>query len=183
MELWQNQKTEGVRMSVEQVRLEAGRFQRKIGARNLREYVAAVAVTAFLGYEFSRAKDLLVRLGFGLVMAATAYVVWHLLTKGSPGEADERAGLSGWIEFRRRELARQRDLLRGIWRWYLGPFIPGFVVITVAFGRSLHGKHWGLLVADTLFYAAVFIVGGKLNAKAAQKLQRQIDELDEQGRK
>lgn len=185
MEVWQNQETEGVRMSVEQVRLEAGRFQRKIKARNLREYVAALMVTVLFGYEFSRAKHLLLlRVGFGLLMAGTAYVMWHLLSKGSPGEADESAGLSGWIEFRRRELVRQRDLLRSVWRWYLGPFVPGLVVVVVALGRFIRGRagHPGFLVAaDALIFVAVFLAIGRLNAKGAQKLQRQIDELDEQG--
>ena len=184
MELWQNQETEGVRMSVEQVRLEAGRFQRKISARNLREYVAALAVMVFFGYEFSRTGDVLARLGFGLLMAGTAYVVWHMLSKGSPGAADEIAGLSGWIQFQRRELVRQRDLLRSVWRWYLGPFVPGLVVVVVAFGRLIRTRagHPGLLVAaDALIFVAVFLAIGRLNATAAQKLQRQIDELDEQG--
>jgi hypothetical protein len=184
MELWQNQETEGVRMSVEQVRMEAGRFGRKISARNLREYVAALAVMVFFGYEFSRTGDVLVRLGFGLLMAGTAYVVWHMLSKGSPGAADEIAGLSGWIQFQRRELVRQRDLLRSVWLWYLGPLVPGLVVVVVAFGRLIRTRagHPGLLVAaDVLIFAAVFLGIGRLNAKAAQKLQRQIDELDEQG--
>ena len=182
MELWQNQTTEGVRMSVEQVRLEAGRFQSRIKWRNVREYVAGLAVTAFLGYEFSRAKDLLLRVGFGLVMAGLAYVVWHLLSKGSPGEADESAGLSGWIEFRRRELVRQRDLLSSVWRWYIGPLVPGMVVVIVAFGRFAlaHGRSIIPVVADALLIAAVFVAVGRLNA--TQKLQRQIDELDEQSR-
>ena len=171
-------------MSVEQVRMEAGRFGRKISARNLREYVAALAVMVFFGYEFSRTGDVLVRLGFGLLMAGTSYVVWHMLSKGSPGAADEIAGLSGWIQLQRRELVRQRDRLRSVWRWYLGPFVPGLVVVVVAFGRFIrgHAGHPGLLVAaDVLIFVAVFLAIGRLNAKGAQKLQRQIDELDEQG--
>ena len=48
-------------------------------------------------------------------------------------------------------------------------------------GRS-HGGHLGLVAADVLFIAAVFFAVGKLNARGAEKLQRQIEELDEQGR-
>jgi hypothetical protein len=32
------------------------------------------------------------------------------------------------IAFYRRELEKQRDLLRGIWKWYLGPLIPGLAL-------------------------------------------------------
>lgn len=48
-ELWQSQPTEGVRMSVEQIQASAGKFQRKIQFRNIREYVAAVTVLVFAG--------------------------------------------------------------------------------------------------------------------------------------
>ena len=116
-------------MSVEQVRLEAGRFQRRISARNLREYVVAVMLIIYFGFEFSRITQVVARVGFGLLIAGIAYLVWHMLSKGSPGTIDETAGLLGSIEFRRRELVRQRDLLRSVWRWYIGPCIPGLVVL------------------------------------------------------
>lgn len=183
MELWQNQETEGVRMSVEQVRLEAGRFQRKIKARNLREYFVAVMLILFFGFNFARAKGMpLARLGLGLLIAGIAYMVWHLLSKGSPGDANESAGLSGWIEFRRRELVRQRDLLRSIWRWYLGPFVPGLAVMVVWFVLANRSKPVLILAATVyvLFVGAGFWWMGRLNVKAAHKLQRQIEELDEQ---
>ena len=62
-ELWQNQKTEGVRMSVAEVQAGAGKFQRRIKSRNTREYVASIVVVAFFGFEFWRAGALLVRYG------------------------------------------------------------------------------------------------------------------------
>lgn len=186
MELWQNQKTEGVRMSVEQVRVEAGRFQRKIHWRNMREYVAALAEIALFGYWFLRAKDLLVRVGFALLLAGLAYLVWHLLSKGSPAEAEEEegAGLSGWIAFRRRELVRQRDLMRSVWLWYIGPLVPGIAVVFIAAARAAHAIRHSLIVwaADALVVVVVFLVVAELNKRGARKLQRQIDELDEQTR-
>jgi hypothetical protein len=190
MEVWQSQETEGVRMSVEQVRVEAGRFQRKINARNLREYVVALMLVVFFGFEFSLTKQVLARVGFGLLIAGIAYLVWHMLSKGSPGTVDEKAGLSSWIQFQRRELVRQRDLLQSVWLWYLGPLVPGMAVLVLWFvlaGRSNPAMSKSpaipVFVASVyvLFVGAVFFVIGRLNAKGAQKLQRQIDELDEQG--
>jgi hypothetical protein len=173
-------------MSIEQIRNEAGRFQRKVQRRNLREYIAALAVILFFGRIFLRANDLLVRVGCGLIIAGVAYVTWHLLSKGSPGSLDENAGLSNWIDFRRNELVRQRDLLKSIWRWYLGPLIPGIAAMFLAFaqavlGGHLHVKHPGVSVGvDGLFFVTVFLVAARLNARAARKLQRQIDDLDRQ---
>jgi hypothetical protein len=184
MELWQNQKTEGVRMSVEQVRLEAGRFQRKISARNLREYVVAVVLIVYFGFWFARIPQLAAKAGFGLLIAGLAYLVWHMLSNGSPGAMDETAGLSDWIQFRRRELVRQRDLLRSVWRWYIGPCIPGLVVLVAWFVHGNRSKP--VVVSLAAVYVMVVAAGfwwmGRLNAKGAEKLQRQIDELDEQSR-
>jgi hypothetical protein len=186
-ELWQSQATEGVRMSVEQIRSEAGSFQRKINRRNLQEYVAAIAVVLFFGYEFSRTSLLLLRVGFGLLIAGASYLAWHLLSKGSPGASPgaigEDAGRSSWLEFQRRELVRQRDLLRSIWRWYLGPVIPGLVVLVVAFARTSYvHAHPSILLIDVSLMAAVFLAIDRVNARGARRLQQQIDELEEQGR-
>jgi hypothetical protein len=183
-ELWQNQKTEGVRMSVEQVRMEAGRFGRKISARNLREYVVAVMGILCFGFCFSRITQVMARVGFGLLIVGLVYLVWHMLSKGSPGTMDETAGLSGWIEFRRRELVRQRDLLRSVWKWYIGPCVPGLAVLVVWFAYGNRSKP--IMVVGAAAYALVVAAGfwwmARLNTKCADKLQREIDELDELGR-
>jgi hypothetical protein len=169
-------------MSIEQVQESAGKLQRKIEFRNAREYVAAFLVVVFFGYEFTRAADLLARAGFALMIAGVGYLVWHLSSKGSWRSLPKDAGLSNCIEFKRRELERQRDLLRSVWRWYLGPLIPGLAVLMVATGRAGQGhvQHLWLIIA---LYAAVigamFLGIAKLNKSAARKLQKQIDELDE----
>lgn len=181
-ELWQSQATEGMRMSVEQIRSEAMRFERKIGQRNLREYVAALFVILFFAIEFVRMHDLMLRVGYGLIIAGTSYVIWHLLTKGAPGRMREDAGRSSWIEFRRAELVRQRELLGSIWRWYIGPLIPGVIVVFIAAIRAAHAARHSLIIwtADAVFVVAVFLGIAWLNKKAERKLERQIEELEVQ---
>ena len=183
-ELWQSQTTEGVRMSVEQIRSEATRFERKIGQRNMREYVGAILAILLFAFQFVRAHELLPRVGCGLVIAGTIYVVWHLLTRGSPGSMGADAGRSSWIDFRRAELVRQRDLLRGIWRWYIGPLVPGILLVFIAAARKSHAAPHSLLIwtADAVVVAAVLLGIAWLNKKAARKLQQQIEELDAQSR-
>lgn len=184
-ELWQSQKTEGVRMSIEQVQASAGKMQRKIEFRNAREYAAAFLVVVFFGYEFTRTADLLVRAGFALTIAGMSYLVWQLRTRGSWRPLPRDAGLSSCIEFKRRELQRQRDLLSSVWRWYLGPLIPGMAVLIVAFWRANPGhlSHMGLIAA---IYAAVvagmFLGIARLNKRVARRLQQQIDKLEDGGR-
>jgi hypothetical protein len=82
-------------------------------------------------------------------------------------------------------LERQRDLLRTVWSWYLGPLIPGLAVLITAYALAnpAHWKYQGLFIAGYVLFVAAFVVGiAKLNAGAARKLQKQIDELDEDGR-
>lgn len=184
-ELWQEQKTEGVRMSVAEVQASAGKFQRRIKSRNAREYVAALAVVAFSGFEFWRAGDLLVRTGFALLIAGVFYVVWQLHARGSSKTLPKDAGLSSYVEFQRRELERQRDALNRVSQWYLAPIVPGMAVLLVAFGLANpgHSKEIWLVVAiEALVGFALFAGVVRLNSAAASKLQKQIDELDEGAR-
>ena len=173
-------------MSVEQIQASAGSFQRRIQGRNAREYVAAIAVVVFFGWEFSRTPDLLSRIGFGLMIAGMFYMVWMLLSQGSGRHLPEDAGRSSFIEFQRGELVRQRDLLSSVWRWYLGPLIPGLpVLLATSFNHAIRAGHAFPVVVIALvaaFVAAVFAGIARLNGRAARKLQWQIDELDEAGR-
>jgi len=184
-ELWQGQPTEGVRMSMEQIQASAGSFQRKIQWRNAREYVAAAAVVVFFGFQFVRTGDLVARIGFGLLIAGMCYMIWHLHFRGAWRPLPRDAGISNCIEFQRRELERQRDLLSHVWSWYLGPLVPGLAVLIVDFAFASQGriKHSGLFVAAySLFVAGIFIGIAKLNSNAARRLQKRIDELEDAGR-
>jgi len=178
--VWQNQKTEGIQMSVDEIRRRAGKFHRKIFWRNAREYVAALAVTLFFGYEFWRAHDLLTHVGLALMIGGLVYMNWHLYKRGSSRSLPADLGLASNLEFHRRELERQRDLIGSVWSWYLGPVIPGWVVLTAAFARTNpgHSPHVGLslTVLDT-FGVLLFIFIWKLNQHGARRLQERIDEL------
>lgn len=183
-ELWQSQSTEGVRMSVEQIQAVAGKFQRRIHWRNVREYVAAMFLVVFFSYEFFRGNDPVVRAGFGLLIAGIFYLIWHLLSKGSWRPLPEDAGLSSCIEFQRRQLEQQRDLVSSVWRWYLAPLAPGMAILLVAFYRANpgHVKYPAIIVLpEAIFFAVICVAVARLNENAARRLQRQIDELDEAG--
>ncbi|HEX3893267.1 MAG TPA: hypothetical protein VHW46_11900 [Terracidiphilus sp.] len=172
-------------MSIDQIRMSAGAFQRRIHWRNVREYVASIAMVGFSSFEFWRAGDPLVRIGFGLMTIGLFYLIWHLLSKGSGRSLPEDAGISSCIEFQCRQLEQQRDLLNSVWRWYLGPLIPGMAVLLFAFGHANPGhlRHPALVVVtEAMFFAAVAVAIAMLNGRAARKLQRQIDELEQAGR-
>ena len=182
--MWQNQKGEGMLMSAEEVRRKAKKFQTKIFWRNAREYVAALVVVVFFGFQFCRVTDARTRSGFTLIIAGMLYVAWQLHRRGSSRGPLAETGLASGLQFYRRELERQRDLVQTVWRWYLGPLVPGWVALMIALGRTNPGHlpHFaGSFTLFNLFAALVFVFVWKLNHWAARRLQRRIDELDALG--
>lgn len=179
---------EPVVFTIEELQRAARKFSRKIRWRNVREYVAAAVVVAWMGFYFVRLHWMLERLGSALVIAGVAYVVWRLHRSGPASGNAETMDARSCLDFYREELVRQRDLLKSVWLWYLSPLIPGLVVLLLGTLQATLAQpgaqgHEGKIVARfgaTLAECAVvFGVVGWLNARAARGLQRKIDELDE----
>ena len=155
---------------LDDIRRKALEFQVKISRRNLREYIAAAIVFVSVSSNFSQEP-----LSKGLILAGVAYVVFYLRTRGSARTAPLDANFATYRNFHRTELERQRDLLRAVWSWYLGPLIPGLVVFAVRDAMT-NSQPWRVVYTGFVF---LFFLGvAKLNHAGARKLQRQIDELD-----
>ncbi len=105
--------------------------------------------------------------------------MYQLHTKGAAKVVPESLALDTCLAFHQRELERQRDLLRDVWKWYLLPFVPGLIAIVAA---RLPSTGWIRGLRFILFCAAGFYFLWWLNKRAADKLQRQIDELNLQSR-
>jgi hypothetical protein len=124
------------------------------------------------------------RVGDWVSIAGMLYVVYQLHRRGSAKTVATDPAPASCLDFHRRELERQRDMLLGIWSWYLGPLIPGMVLIAVAGGLVNPGHPKRAWLFEAL-YAAIVALGfyfvAKLNQRAAQRLQRQIDELNAMG--
>src|SRR5579871_1634522 len=97
--VWQSQKGEGVRMSVEDLRRKSGKFHRRIRRRNSQEYLAGLAVVAYFSFAAWRTPDSLARAGFGMIVAGVLYLVWHLHRNGSARDAPAEMGLSSGVQF------------------------------------------------------------------------------------
>jgi len=183
--VWQQQPSEALRPSIEDLRRQAGTFERQIAWRNAREYVAATVAAVCNAAILWRASDTLVRLGAALVIAGLFYVVWQLHARGAARRLPAELGRATGLEFLKRDLTHQRDLLRGVWRWYLGPLVPGLVVLFVAAARANPGASieatWPIGAAAAVV-ALVFLVIWRLNVRAARGLDARIDELDEAAR-
>jgi hypothetical protein len=167
-------------MTINEIREKARKFKRTILFRNLREYVAIAVVVVFFGSTM-RTYPPLMRGGAGLCIAGMLYVAYQLYRKSSSKSAGAGLAPASCLDSYRRELERERDNLRSVWSWYLGPMLPGLALIAVAGALSNPG-HWrfawvfvGVYVAAILL---VFYFVARLNQHAVRSLQRKIDELD-----
>ena len=178
--LWQNQRVEPVQMSLEEIRQKAEGFQKRIRRSNLREYLAGAFV--FAGSVYFIWRFPVVRLAVGLLLAGTIYVLYQLRTRGAAKTVPGSLALDTCLEFHRRELERQRDLARDVWKWYLLPLVPGLLaVIAVPLLRQPPEK-WIRALPFIPLWAAMFYAIWRLNKRGADKLQRQIDELNSMNR-
>lgn len=181
-DLWQSQPVERVTMSLEEIRRQAVSFQRKIRLRNLREYAAVAFIVVFFSFSIFKFPDGLTRTGCALLIAGVLYVAWQLHRRGSAKAVAADMASETCIAFHRRELERQRDAVRAVWSWYLGPMVPGMAVIMLAglLANPGHLAHPGRFVgAYAVVVALVFFLVGRMNQRAAHKLQRKIDALAE----
>ena len=83
-----------------------------------------------------------------------------------------------WISFHRKELQRQRDFLRGIWRWYLLPMMPGLAVLLIGGAVVNPDRLSRLSLLPPAVMAFFFYFVGRVNRRKAEELQQEIDALD-----
>jgi hypothetical protein len=163
---------------IEEIRRANAEFEQMVRGRNLREYIAAGFVLVIFCTNFVRTRLAGARVGDALIIAGMAYVMCQLYTRGSAKSAPADANFAEYVDFHRSELERQRDLLRHIWSWYLGPLIPGMLVLMVGAGIA-HPRPQSLVGAALV--GGVFLAVARLNRRAARKLQGKIDDLNRIG--
>jgi len=184
--MWQDQPVTRVEISLDQLRGKARRFERRILWRNIREYAAGALVLGIFGTYAVAIPAPLVRLGSLLVAAGALFALRTLHARGASGAAPGSAAFTPCLEFHRKQLERQRDLLRGVWTWYLLPFVPGLAVFLIGLlGWTLAQPNApahrplivGVFIATAAGCALVFAAVGWLNRSVARRLQHEIDAL------
>jgi len=174
--LWQSQPPSGHAMSIEEVREKARRLERRVARRNRREYVAAVVVVFCYGSILWLVPFATARVGAGLIIAATIFICYRLHVHGSAASLRTDWGMKSSLDFYRAQLERQRDLLHGVWRWCLLPFVPGLVVLLIAYAHAQPAR-----VSFGVAYGVLALSLGvglhALNRHVAARIQRELDRL------
>ena len=175
--LWKSQGTEYPPMPLEEIRLQAGKLRSNVRWRNIREAAAAVVVIGAFGFYVWWFPDPVMRAGSVLIILGTLYVMWHLFRRGNSKTLPGEASAASWADYYRGELARQRDMLKGVWKWYLAPLVPGMALFIAGLGRIMPPAATGKLEITIVLGVVVFLGVGLLNSWGARQLQKKIDAL------
>lgn len=178
--LWGGQPIEGFTMSMEEIRARASLLQTSVQRRNFAEYaVGGALIVAFTAAALFAASTL-GKIGCTLTAAGVAVVMWRLAIVARAARMHGVFAAESWSAFYRGELVRQRDALSSVWKWYLGPLIPGMVVYWLSIGiKPDAGFSDGLIATVGLgVTATVFAAVASANKRAAAALQAEIDVLD-----
>ena len=174
--VWQNQPLENKPMPLDEIRGKAQQFEKRVSRRNLREYIAgAVGLAIFTLYLFLFPSPM-ARAGSLLVIAGIVVIMIQIYKRASPGRLPADLALTASLEFHRRELVRQRDLLRSVLWWYIAPIVPGMVVLAVGV-TPRHAAVAGALI-NAVPLLGIFGLILWANHRAARGLDRQIADLD-----
>lgn len=178
--IWQSQRVEPIYMSIEEIRNKAAKFERRIRWRNLRETLVAVAMIPLFGLFLRWFPAPLERAGSCLIIVGLIYLIYRMNGFAAAAKVPAAGGFDACVAFHRRELERQRDLLRSIWLWYLGPLVPGILLFNLALiGQKIrHPADWWRVVPFVVIMAAWFWFVVRLNRRAADDLQNTIDALE-----
>jgi protein-S-isoprenylcysteine O-methyltransferase Ste14 len=173
--LWREQAVPALQpLPTDELAAQSQQLRHKVGRRNRRETVAAgLVAVVFLAYAWVF-PHWLTKLGALLNVAGMGVMLWQLQRRASARPQPESLGAS-LLQFHRAELARQRDALGSVWRWYVAPVVPGLMLFLC--GRQIENGHWQAwpFVITALVMAGVVCI----NRRAARQLQREIDALDQ----
>lgn len=179
--IWQSQPEESKKMSANEIRAAAVRYQKRVAWRNLREYLGCLIVVAGFAWFAWHAPSTTARVGHLLVIAGTLYVAFQLQQTGSPRTIPVELGRMDGIAFHRRELERQLRVYQLAWRWVLA-LAPGLAVLMAGATSAKPRMH----VPAAPFLPLVVVLGGwalivlwlkRRNQVKVRQIQQELERL------
>ena len=180
--IWQNQPTEPLKMSTNEIRAKAQRHQTKARFQAVYSIIIGLFLCVFFARVFVRPGDYWVvsRMGVGLLSLWGIYYAYQAYKWIWPGRLTPDATLNTTLQSYRSELEKRRDYGRHVWRRAGLTFgvLGVAMVIVPALIKSLDTPR---LLLDLLpffvllaIWLAVFL---RLRKRNRGKLQQEIEEL------
>jgi uncharacterized membrane protein YfcA len=178
--IWQNQPKEPFKMSADEMRLRAQRFQMKARLTAVFTIATALLVCAFFGWSFARTHELVPRMGYAIISLSGIVMAYQTYKWIWPGNLPADTPVSTSLEFYTSELERRRDYRRHIWRrtglpyMFLGLAMVIIPALIAAFGAP---RLFLNMIPFFLLLTIWFVVFFRLKKRNLHKLQQEIDEL------
>jgi len=181
--IWLNQPTEKPTMTLRLIEQRSRDLRARTRKKLLGTLVGPLAAGLFYAFgmkEFASQRQLLQPL-FALALAWSLAGLFFLNRRMWSAEMPADAGLSTGLEFCRREIERQRDLLRRVLLWSFGPVLltMGTFILALAMvgtrERGIIPNGLPFLVLIVVWIVSYFII----RLREQQALQRELDELNE----
>ncbi len=186
--LWASQTPSMEPLTPDELRKQARKFRGQIARRNIIEYVAAALVIAVFGAFCVFFPDTPSRIGAGLIIAGTLYVVWSLHKRAGAEPQSSADAASCVLAFHRIQLEKQRDALSSVWSWYILPLLPGMLVFIIgtapefanrsSFADGVVGSIQ-VTYPKLLFVALISLAVWWINKVAARRIDLEIKSIDD----
>jgi hypothetical protein len=183
-QIWQNQPTEAMQMSLEEIRRKAHQFHNKARLKALTAIVIGIALCGVFAATVAKPQYLVLRIGWGILSIWALYGAYQAYKWIWPSSLAPEATVGTSLDFYRRELERRRDYVRHIWRrsglW--GCFTGLALVVAPALMGALRAPRL-LVNAVPLFVLLTtwFVVFSSIRKRERTNLQREIDALNALG--
>ncbi len=192
--MWQGQRLEIPPVAVETVRRNARRLQRRRLWVLIRETLGVVLLVVMVGVSIRLRNlqpgprdlsDVVTEVGMGLLVLYMVFYAWRALVLLRPRRVPDDT--VACLAFHRRELERQRDLVRKL-RWALVPLFPLEILILAGLwiGPPAPGRapwlHHLTILASAAFMLETIVLAWLWSLYRADRWQDRIDELDALGK-
>jgi hypothetical protein len=179
-QLWQSQALDAPRITLAFVLHQSDALRRRTRKDVASTYIATAAGMAYFGWKcaesFSAEPLLSLATALWIAAALTGLLLVRKLFASQVQPAE--LGVLDALKFYRRQLERQRDAGRGVWRWLPLLFVPGHMMLFASYFIEITPIPWRAII-----FAAVLIVLGTWIAivmieREARRIQKEIDALD-----
>lgn len=179
--IWQDQPTEPIKMSLEEIRRKARKFQAKGRLKVLAAMVIGPFVCVASAHMAAGVQDVVPRIGWGVLSLWGLYGAYATYKWIWPRRLAEDATLSTSLDFYRSELERRRDYERHIWRRSGLTFCFAGVALALIPELIPALETPRLLLNAAPFFVLLviwFVLFFFIRKRNRLKLQREIDELN-----
>lgn len=179
--LWAADAADAAGFSPAELDRRARLLRRKLLRRDAIEYVAGSAGIVAFGVIAATMADPGIRLGSGVAILGMVLVLVNLWRRRMPDPPVALGTTS--VGFYRAELVRQRTALATVWRWYIGPLLPGLLIFMIATWRIGFETRPPLVAAVVVAITLLPVAGiigwiHWLNRRAVRHFDAEIAELD-----